>query len=582
MSATIEIDYFNTYTLKKVVGGSANTLRYAIWPNVTPANTSSGGTNEPFPGTDAEITPGDDNLKLNWFVEEARIRGGYNNTWTDYGVRAYLEEENDQQERRGSSLIYSGVYNSRTGTNNTNQFPSGSAITRSFNPMNGTIQKLHAENTNLDVLQEHKSSYLLIDKDTIYTTEGGTQTQAAGKVLGQMVPYAGEYGISRDPGSFAIHGTRKYYTDKDRNTVCRLSRDGVTEINRYGMFDYFRDELSKLTDNVQRYVIQATSVGGTGTTFDISTNGDCIEYGMAIESGFATPTPLNATVVDISYGVGVWTITASASITVTTETTFVKYVKDRIVGGWDIHNNNYVVSTQEGVPANGEVVTCGTNQEYNTVAFEEEQTKGWVSFYSYRPNAVGSLKDKYYTFYNGALWEHYDEMSTNTRGNFYNEDNASSITFIFNDQPSINKNFNTISYEGASGWKVEYMNSDYTGMDYRFFNAPPGGFIERRDQINNVLSYLEGRYETANPNNAGTIAVAPPFSYAGFKRKENRYVANIINNSDAQPGEVIFGNAVSGMKGFFVEVKLSTDTVTEPGGMKELFSASSNWVVSGT
>jgi hypothetical protein len=173
-------------------------------------------------------------------------------------------------------------------------------------------------------------------------------------------------------------------------------------------------------------------------------------------------------------------------------------------------------------------------------------------------------------------------MSTNTRGNFYGVQNTSSITFIFNDQPSINKNFNTISYEGASGWRVDYMNSDYTGMDYRFFNAPPGGFIERRDQINSVSSYLEGRYETATPNNAGTSAVTPPFSYAGFKRKENRYVANIINNSGAQPGEVIFGNSVSGMKGFFVEVKLSTDTITEEGGMKELFSASSNWVVSGT
>ena len=30
------------------------------------------------------------------------------------------------------------------------------------------------------------------------------------------------------------------------------------------------------------------------------------------------------------------------------------------------------------------------------------------------------------------------------------------------------------------------------------------------------------------------------------------------------------------------EVKLSTDNVTEVGGMKELFSASSNWVVSAT
>ena len=580
MSTTIEIDYFNTFILKKVV----QSARYAIWPNIIPAENAVGTSNIAFPG-DAD-TSSTANQQLNWYIEESRIRGGYNNTSVDYGVRAYLEEENDQQERRGSSLIYSGIYNSRTGINDTNQFPIGEAITRSLNPINGSIQKIHAENTNLDILQESKSSYLLIDKDTIYTTEGGTQTQAAGKVLGQLVPYAGEYGISKDPGSFAIHGTRKYYVDKDRNTVCRLSRDGVTEINKYGMFDYFRDELSKLKDDVQRYVIQtATSAGGPATTFVVTSNGDCIEYGMSIESGFATPMPLDATVTRIQYdtpGAGQWTITASAAVTVTTETSFVKYVRDRIVGGWDIHNNNYIVSMQEAVPAEGEPVVCGEKQAYSTVAFEEDQTKGWVSFYSYRPNGVGSLKDKYYTFYNGAIWEHYDEMSTNTRGNFYGTQNSSSITFIFNDQPSMSKNFNTISYEGASGWQVDYVNSDYTGMDYRFFNAPPGGFIERRDQVSNVLSFLEGRYETATPANSGTSAVTPPFSYAGFARKENRYVANIINSSSARPGEIIFGTSVSGMKGFFVEVKLSTDNVTEVGGMKELFSASSNWVVSAT
>ena len=135
MSTTIEIDYFNTFILKKVVKSS----RYAIWPNIIPAKNAAGASNIAFPG-DAD-TSSTANQQLNWYIEESRIRGGYNNTSVDYGVRAYLEEENDQQERRGSSLIYSGVYNSRTGINDTNQFPIGEAITRSLNPINGSIQK---------------------------------------------------------------------------------------------------------------------------------------------------------------------------------------------------------------------------------------------------------------------------------------------------------------------------------------------------------------------------------------------------------------------------------------------------------
>jgi len=37
---------------------------------------------------------------------------------------------------------------------------------------------------------------------------------------------------------------------------------------------------------------------------------------------------------------------------------------------------------------------------------------------------------------------------------------------------------------------------------------------------------------------------------------------------------------MSGIKGYFATVKVSTDTVTEPGGMKELFAVSSNYVTS--
>ena len=597
MAVSIEIDYFNTFILKKVV----NESRYAIWPNILPAEESGVGPNTNyFPGNASSTS---EDQELNWYIEEARIRGGYNNTFTDYGVKAYITEENDQQERLKSSLIYSGVFNSRTGINDTNQFSSADAITRSINPLNGSIQKLYSSESNLVILQENKSGYLLIDKDTIYTAEGGTQTQAAKTVLGQFVPYLGEYGISKNPESFAVYGGRKYYADKNRNAILRLSRDGITEISKTGMFDYFRDELSTITDEFQRYVIQATSVAGTGVTFVIDDNGDYVEYGMSIESSFTTPTSLGAIVTGITYNTppGKTTITASKSITVTTETNFVKQVRDKVEGGWDIHNRNYIVSTQQGIPDGNDPVweTNPVKQNtiyYNTVAFEED-VKGWTSFYSYNPAQIGSLKNKFYTFKDGALWEHYDENSNNTRGTFYNEPNNASITFLFNDNPTVSKNFNTIAYEGGNGWQVEYFKSDIEGVDYQYFPAVPGGWEENQDLTAHdfppgpkepdplsisVLSHLQGRYETATPTNTGTDAVTPPFSYAGFNRRENRYVANLVNNSVVRPGEVIFGSSVSGVKGYYVEVKFSTDNLTQEGGMKELFSVSSNWVMSAT
>jgi hypothetical protein len=38
---------------------------------------------------------------------------------------------------------------------------------------------------------------------------------------------------------------------------------------------------------------------------------------------------------------------------------------------------------------------------------------------------------------------------------------------------------------------------------------------------------------------------------------------------------VLFGNAISGIKGFYGTVKLSTDLTTDPGGEKTLFSVES-------
>ena len=66
-------------------------------------------------------------------------------------------------------MIYSGIFNSRTGINDTNVFSVGEDITRSVDPANGSIQRLYAEDTNLIIFQENKVSRAPIDKDIIYT-----------------------------------------------------------------------------------------------------------------------------------------------------------------------------------------------------------------------------------------------------------------------------------------------------------------------------------------------------------------------------------------------------------------------------
>jgi hypothetical protein len=175
---------------------------------------------------------------------------------------------------------------------------------------------------------------------------------------------------------------------------------------------------------------------------------------------------------------------------------------------------------------------------------------------------MDSLRNNYYTFKTSEVWRHHDETNDN-RTTFYGTQSDSNITFIFNANPSVTKNFKTIAYEGSNGWEVDFIESDFQGKDN--FN----GWIEKQDITNVVKSYEEGKYTDRGVTYR-----------SGFNRKENRYVANLINNSTQKIGEVVFGEQMSGVKGYYVTVRMSIDTTTDPGGMKELFAVSSNFAIS--
>ena len=238
MSAIIEVKYFNSFWGKQVQGGTNGSGNDPKWPGL---DWNPYG----YPTFPIQAI----NSNRNWYIEEARIKGGYNNTIVSQGVRAYLNEEDPNRTNRESSLIYSGVYNSRTGVNDTNVFSIGENITSDLDPANGSIQKLYAENTNLIIFQENKVSYSLINKNTIYSGTQGSNETSSSLVIGQNVPYAGTFGIGKNPESFAKFGFRKYFADPLRGSIMRLSADGLTEISNYGMKDFFRDSLQVIDSN---------------------------------------------------------------------------------------------------------------------------------------------------------------------------------------------------------------------------------------------------------------------------------------------------------------------------------------------
>ena len=177
-------------------------------------------------------------------VESDRIRDDFNNVTIGKGVKVSTTKTDQyKEERRKNSLIFSGIYNSNTGVNKLNQFISLDDITKELNPTYGSIQKLHARDTDLIAFCEDKVLRILANKDALYNADGNFQLISNKNVLGQAVPYAGEYGIAKHPESFASYGYRSYFVDADRGCVLRLSKDGMEVVSEYGMKDYFRDRL---------------------------------------------------------------------------------------------------------------------------------------------------------------------------------------------------------------------------------------------------------------------------------------------------------------------------------------------------
>ena len=620
--AIIEVKYFNTFLLKKSVGSGDDVL----W-------NGSFGIPESIGGYPVQNLTGENS----WVIEESRIRGGYNNTTVDFGAKAYIVEEEPQQTRRFNAIIYSGIFNSRTGINQTNVFSVGEDITKSADPANGSIQKLYAEDTNLNVFQELKVSRALIDKDAIYSAEGGGTVTASNLVIGVIQPYKGKYGISQNPESFAVYGHRKYFADKNNNAILRLSASGIEEISSLGMKDFFRDELSIVTTN--QYV------GKIIGAYDIYSK----DYILSMQSQQSYKT------LNFDERPKGWV-------------SFFSYAPDQ---AFSLRNNFYTVKSIGGNASVKGAVTNANNlivdgvqnfiEQYSTVELLVNGVPNYtavpigttvVSFNSETGALVLSgnvtLADNaYLTFGEVArLWRHYD-ASVN-RGSFYGQDNRTSITFVFNPNPTTSKTFNTVGYEGSNGWSVNQYASDNTGTQL------VGSWQNSNDFTAQVRSYTEGEYVLTEGSGSASAAstttsvvlslasvngtirsgdtvsglgvqlnttvvsynsstglltvnaafnitqnavlffngavsradyqsvfgtINPPNQkhYIGFVLKENKYVANLINRSIPKPGEVIYGDMISGIKGFYSTVKMSTDATTDVGGEKTLFSVESTY-----
>jgi len=431
-------------------------------------------------------------VKLSWHncysfgngVESNRIRDNFNLPFISNGVKVSTTLEYDyEEEHRKYGLIYSGIYNSVSGVNDTNQFIAAEKITKDINPIYGSIQKLHSRDSDLVTLCEDKVLRIQANKDALFNADGSSNVTASSNVLGQAIPFSGEYGISTNPESFASESYRAYFSDKVRGTIMRLSKDGLTPISDHGMKDWFRDNL-KICRNI---------IGSYDDRND--------EYNVKVEKYYLT---------DLSGQNSGWINNRGNGTNIN--------IQNIIAGGG--------VDEESGI-------NYTVKDESKVLSFKED-VKGWVSFKSFTDMQLGvSMANDYYTFKTGKLYKHYDE--TGPRNTFYSTFTPSSVDVVLNEAPSFTKVFHTINYEGSKAKVDKFKNESIPYLDDSYDMTP----VNYSDQEYYNLSSKKGWY-------LESITTDKEDGYINeFLEKESKwfnYVKKQINTclQDADTGDFSF------------------------------------------
>jgi len=176
-------------------------------------------------------------------AESYRFKDKFNANFLDVDFTPTTVTEDEYTKlNRFADITYSATFNDNSGINGLNEFNLSTANFKDDIDKNyGGIYRLFNRDTNLVLFQEDKVSYVGLGKSQFFNSDGSANVQLIENILGNQVPYSGEYGISRDSDSFAEYASAMYFTDRKRGVVCRLTNNGVFEISSRGMRSYFRN-----------------------------------------------------------------------------------------------------------------------------------------------------------------------------------------------------------------------------------------------------------------------------------------------------------------------------------------------------
>ena len=178
-------------------------------------------------------------IKSNTFIESFHYSDLFVSNYYDKG-RPNAVLVDFKRSRKYATCLYSEAYIPNTNINGLNSIFPGISF-QEYEKSYNSIQRLHTVDESMIIFQEDKVSKALVSRDIIFDADAKQNVAISKNVLSPAVAYNGDYGICRNPESFAYYGFRSYFFDIRRGAVLRLSKDGLTPISEHGMKEFFTD-----------------------------------------------------------------------------------------------------------------------------------------------------------------------------------------------------------------------------------------------------------------------------------------------------------------------------------------------------
>lgn len=429
------------------------------------------------------------------YVEDKSLSDFFSSDMNSFG-RANLYAPDAAQIKRTASITYSEPFNFDSAGLLLSSFNLSLANFKDFDTTYGGIKFLNNQGDGVVCLQQNKLSQIPVSRNIIQYASDNAQLVASNDILGTALYRGGDYGCDDNPEAVVVRFGRIYYADIQAGKVVAFGASGIEPISEKGMDSYFNtkfmdakkfgsyvdlnggydpdnDEYVVSISDIYNASIVATS-GGTdySSSAQTSSAGTTVIVSPSYGTNYAAWETVDLIWDDVfplweDSGNGVYYLDLGSEAGAAQ----IDAQLQGVVGGVDIvvtNTTNDFIASGQFTPSTNQLTLIDENGvtfsiNNNTKVFDgftvayDAKSGFWNTFYSYVPERMGYIKNQFFSFKSGRMYNHNSNVTHNY---FYGTQYDSKITLVSNANPSMVKSYESISLEGNSPWAGVFTTTD--------------------------------------------------------------------------------------------------------------------------